>query len=193
VPAFSVKTAQQQLVACGFRIAVTGSMDAQTREAIRFFQAGWCGKRAFNTTHGKLTPYTRLALAYAARNDGTLGRKAKDFRYREFRLDNKGDPRVRRKIGIAAQAYRNKFGPTTVLRSSSTPEHNLAVGGKSNSRHLFPEHWDAIDVSPQNVPTAKVTALRVWTGIGHHAATGTVDHVDLRPGDPGNPAIFPDN
>jgi hypothetical protein len=193
LPAVSVTTAQKQLRACGFAVEVTGELDEPTREAIRFFQTGWCGVVAFESPDGKLTPMTRAALAFAARNHGSLGRKAKDFRYQEFRLDNKGDPRVRRAVGLAAQAYRDRFGPTTILRSASTHAHNAAVGGAKDSRHLFPDHWDAIDVSPQDRKAAEVTALGVWTGVGHHAASGLVDHVDLRPGDPRAPTVFPDH
>ncbi len=192
LPALSLKTVQQQLVACGFLIEVTGQLDDQTRDAIKHFQTGWCGVQAL-TPDGRLTPQTRMALAFSARNKGSLGRKAKNFRYQEFRLDNKGNPRVRRAIGLAAQAYRDKFGPTTIIRSSSSVDHNKAVGGAPDSRHLFPAHWDAIDVSPQNRKVAEVSALGIWTGIGHHAATGTVDHVDLRSGDPAHPTVFPDH
>jgi hypothetical protein len=142
---------------------------------------------------GKFSPRTRLALAWAARHNGTLGPKAKNFRFQEFRLDNKGDPHVRRSVALAAQAYRKKFGPTTILRSASTREHNKAVGGASDSRHLFPDHFDAIDMMPQDQPVNAVSGLHVWTGIGHHAASGLVDHTDLRPGDPQHPLVFPDH
>src|SRR5439155_20510802 len=87
LPAFSVNTAQQQLVACGFLLDVTGRMDDRTREALRYFQTGWCGVREL-AADGELTPSTRLALAYAAPNHGPLGRRAKNFRYQEFRVDN---------------------------------------------------------------------------------------------------------
>jgi hypothetical protein len=193
LPATSVTTAQQQLVACGFKIEVTGRMDPPTVEALKFFQTGWCGVNAFTTCDGRLTPMTRMALAFAARNHGALGRKAKNFRYQEFRLDNTGDPRVRRSVAIAAQAYRDRFGSTTIVRSSSTPEHNHAVGGAPHSRHIFPDSWDAIDMSPQTHTVAEVTSLGVWNGVGHHAANGLVDHVDQRPGDPGSPSVFADH
>jgi len=191
LPALSVKAAQQQLVACGFLIEVTGQLDDATREALRYFQTGWCGVQELES-NGELTARTRLALAFAARNNGSLGRKAHNFRYQEFRLDNKGHPRVRRRVGLAAQAYRDRFGPTTILRSGSSVEHNKAVGGAPDSRHLYPDHWDAIDVSPQDRPVADITALGMWTGIGHHAASGFVDHLDLRGGDPHAPNVFPD-
>ena len=187
-----VETAQHQLAACGFGVEITGELDDQTSEAIRFFQTGWCGDTPL-ATDGQLTPATLAALAFSAGNNGSLGPKAKNFRYAEFRLDNKGEPRVRRSVALAAQAYRDKFGPTTIIRSSSTKEHNKAVGGAPNSRHLFPDHWDAVDVSPQNRNVTDVTALGVWTGIGHHAASGLVDHVDLRPGSPTAPTVFPDH
>jgi Peptidase M15/Putative peptidoglycan binding domain len=194
LPAFSVKTAQQQLAACGFGIDVTGELDDRTREALKYFQTGWCGVRAFDECNGNLTPATRLALAYSARNRGSLGRKAKNFTYHEFRLDNRGDPRVRRDVALAAQAYRDKFGPTTILRSASSREHNKAVGGAPDSRHLFPDHWDAIDVSPQNRSVDEIRALRRFTGVGHHSATGLVDHLDLRTGyGPDEPSVFPDH
>jgi Putative peptidoglycan binding domain/Peptidase M15 len=190
--ASSIETTQRQLVACGFGIAITGQLDPRTVEAIRFFQTGWCGDAPLDAD-GQLTPATVDALAFSAANRGSLGPRAQNFSYQEFRLDNKGDPRVRRSVGLAAQAYRDKFGPTTIVRSSSTREHNKAVGGAPNSRHLFPDHWDAVDMRPQDRRVDEVTALGVWTGIGHHAKTGLVDHVDLRPGNPSAPTVFPDH
>jgi hypothetical protein len=145
--------------------------------------------------HGKLTPDTRAALAWAAGHGGGLGPRAKNFHYQEFRLDNTGDPRVRRKVGLAAQAYRDRFGPTTILSSGRGVAHNKAVDGATDSRHLFPKSWDAIDPAPQLHSVAEVRDLGVWTGIGHHAAAPqAVDHIDLRPGfSASDPSVFPDH
>src|SRR5262249_30702064 len=148
-PEASIKTIQRQLNACGFTVAVDGDLGRQTREALRFFQIGWCGEHGLGDADGELTAKTREALAWAARHGGRLGPKAKNFHYLEFRLDNHDDPRVQRRVGLAAQAYRDKFGPTTILSSARSAEHNHAVGGATDSRHLFPRHWDAIDPSPQ--------------------------------------------
>jgi hypothetical protein len=194
-PDASIETVQRQLNACGFTVTVDGNLGRQTREALRFFQIGWCGEHGLERANGELTPETREALAWAAGHGGRLGPKAKNFHYQEFRLDNTGDPRVRRRVGLAAQVYRDKFGPTTILSSARSVEHNHAIGGATHSRHLFPEHWDAIDPSPQVHSVSDVRALSVWTGIGHHAAAPqSVDHVDLRPGfSPSNPSVFPDH
>jgi hypothetical protein len=69
------------------------------------------------------------------------------------------------------------------------------VGGASDSRHLFPAHWDAIDPSPQVHSVAEVQGVGVWTGIGHFAAAPQhVDHLDLRPGfTSASPSVFPDH
>ena len=106
-----------------------------------------------------------------------------------------GDPRVRRAVGLAAQAYRDKFGKTTILSSARSVEHNQAVGGATDSRHLFPKHYDAIDPSLQVHSVSEVQQVGVWTGIGHHAAAPqSVDHIDLRPGfSPSSPSVFPDH
>ena len=191
----SIETVQRQLNACGFTVTVDGNLDRQTREALRFFQIGWCGEHGLERANGELTPETREGLAWAAGHGGGLGPKAKNFHYQEFRLDNTGDPRVRRRVGLAAQAYRDKFGLTTILSSARSVEHNHAIGGATHSRHLFPEHWDAIDPSPQMHSVSDVRALGAWTGIGHHAAAPqSVDHLDLRPGfSPSNPSVFPDH
>lgn len=191
----SIQTVQSQLNACGFTVTVNGNLTAETREALRFFQIGWCGDRDLGGADGELTPETSEALAWAASHGGGLGPKAKNFHYQEFRLDNTGDPRVRRAVGLAAQAYRDKFGPTTILSSARSVEHNQAVGGATDSRHLFPEHWDAIDPSPQVHSVSEVQGLDVWTAIGHFAAAPqSVDHIDLRPGfSPSNPSVFPDH
>ncbi len=194
-PGSPIGRVQRQLNACGFTVAVTGKLSPETREALRFFQSGWCGEHGLESAGGELTPETQEALAWAARHHGSLGPEAKNFHYQEFRLDNTGDPRVRRRVGLAAQAYRDNFGPTTILSSARSVEHNRAVGGASDSRHLFPKHWDAIDPSPQVHSVSDVRGLGVWTGIGHFAAPPqSVDHIDLRPGfSPPAPAVFPDH
>ena len=94
-----------------------------------------------------------------------------------------------------AQAYRDKFGPTTIESSARSVAHNQAVGGATDSRHLFPKHWDAIDPEPQAHSVSEVRGLGVWTGIGHHAAASQlVDHIDLRPGfSTSSPSVFPDH
>jgi hypothetical protein len=194
-PEASIQTIQRQLNACGFTVTVNGNLGPETREALRFFQIGWCGDHGLGGADGELTPETRQALAWAASHHGGLGPKAKNFHYQEFRLDNTGDPRVRRAVGLAAQAYRDKFGKTTILSSARSVEHNQAVGGATDSRHLFPKHYDAIDPSPQVHSVAEVREIGVSTGIGHHAAAPqSVDHIDLRPGfSPSSPSVFPDH
>jgi len=194
-PDASIETVQRQLNASGFTVKVDGNLGPQTREALRFFQIGWCGEHGLEGADGELTPETREALAWAAGHGGGLGPKAKNFHYQEFRLDNTGDPRVRRRVGLAAQAYRDMFGPTTILSSARSGEHNHAIGGATDSRHLFPKHWDAIDPSPQVHSVSEVRGLGAWAGIGHHAAAPqSVDHIDLRPGfSPSNPSVFPDH
>lgn len=193
-PADSVTTAQRQLNACGFSVPVDGELSPQTREALRFFQLGWCGEHGLDSSNGDLTADTRQALAWAAGHGGGLGPDAKNFHYQEFRLDNTGDPRVRRSVGLAAQSYRDKFGPTTILSSARSVQHNQAIHGAPDSRHLFPKHWDAIDPAPQVHSVPEVQDLGVWTGIGHHAAAPqSVDHTDLRPGfSTASPSVFAD-
>jgi Peptidase M15/Putative peptidoglycan binding domain len=194
-PDASIETVQHQLNACGFSVPADGDLSPQTREALRFFQIGWCGDHDLGNGDGELTADTRQALAWAASHGGCLGPNARNFHYQEFRLDNTGDPRVRRRVGLAAQAYRDKFGVTTIVSSARSVEHNRAVGGASDSRHLFPAHWDAIDPSPQTRPVSAVQGLGVWTGIGHFAeGAQSVDHVDLRPGfTTSSPSVFPDH
>ena len=194
-PEASIDTVQRQLNACGFSVTVDGNLSPQTREALRFFQIGWCGEHDLGSADGELTQETRDALAWAVARGGGLGPRAENFHYQEFRLDNRGDPRVRRSVGLAAQAYRDKFGPTTILSSARSVEHNQAIGGATDSQHLFPKHWDAIDPSPQVHSVSEVRGLDAWTGIGHHAAAPEpVDHIDLRPGfSTANPCVFPDH
>jgi hypothetical protein len=190
-----IETIQSQLNACGFTVEVTGGIGPETREALRFFQIGWCGDHGLAGADGQLTPETVRALAWSAGHGGALGPKARNFHYQEFRLDNTGDPRVRRAVGLAAQAYRDKLGATTILSSARSVAHNHAIGGASDSRHLFPKHWDAIDPSPQKHSVSEVAALQIWNGIGHHAAAPqSVDHLDLRSGfAPSSPSVFPDH
>jgi hypothetical protein len=194
-PETSIETVQRQLNASGFTVTIDGNLGPQTREALRFFQMGWCGEHGLERAHGELTPETREALGWAASHGGGLGPRAKNFHYQEFRLDNTGDPRVRRRVGLAAQAYRDKFGPTTIVSSARSVGHNAAIGGATDSQHLFPKHWDAIDPSPQVHSVSEVRGLGAWTGIGHFAAAPqSVDHIDLRPEfSPSSPSVFPDH
>ena len=194
-PDSSIESVQRGLRACGFSVELSNEMDSKTKEAVRFFQAGWCGGHSLDDADGELTDETREAIAWSAKHGGGLGPKAEDFHFQEFRLDNTGEPRVKRKVGLALQAYRDKFGPTTVLSSGRSVEHNKAIGGASDSRHLFPKNWDAIDPSPQVNSVGEVQGVGVWSGIGHHAAAPqSVDHFDLRAGfSPLSPSIFLDH
>jgi len=61
-----IATLQRQLNACGFTVPISGNLDPETREALRFFQLGWCGDRGLAAADGEPTPRTGRALAWAA-------------------------------------------------------------------------------------------------------------------------------
>ncbi len=97
------------------------------------------------------------------------------------------DDRPFSKMAVLAcmQALRSAMGkPLVITRGVSCADHNRAVGGAGDSRHL-PEHADAIDLAVQDPHEAfeivaaalkqgAFTAYRVYP---HHV------HLDLRGGD----------
>src|SRR5258706_13743472 len=84
-PEASLETVQRQLNACGFTVAVDGNLGPQTREALRFFQVGWCGEHGLERAAGELTRETRGALAWAAGQGRGPWPKAKEIHYHGFR------------------------------------------------------------------------------------------------------------
>lgn len=65
-------------------------------------------------------------------------------------------------------------GPLRILDAYRCPVHNAAVGGVSNSQHLYGLAFDPATT----LNLAWVQSLRIFSGIGHRGSR--VTHLDLR-------------
>ncbi len=84
----------------------------------------------------------------------------------------------------AVQRLRDRLGaPVSISRGVSCAEHNKAVGGAPDSRHL-PEHRDAVDI---NTYGSSALAMRIVTGAIAEPAFTCIRvydhhvHLDCRP------------
>ena len=68
--------------------------------------------------------------------------------------------------------------PCVIVSGYRCPAHNRAVGGASQSRHLY---GDAVDLEHGYATEAQAAAAG-FTGVGRYSGYAT--HVDLRPGGP---------
>lgn len=170
---------QKDLRACGWPIAADGDLGPTTREAVHDFQRGllsvktklgWRRRRL--TINGKPGWTTRQALKKAVAQDG---RCSKHFRFSEFASHGNGWIKVDRKLVLGLEAYRHLVGGFSIISGYRDPAYNAAIGGASQSRHMF---GDAADIAPV-LTVAKVRALHRFNGIGYQGSTGLVRHVDV--------------
>ena len=158
-------------------------------EDVLGFQEGWSFEDL--DFDGDAGPSTRRAMAKREAREGWCGRW---FRFVEFRSKGNGRCHIRREQIRAMDAYRVLAGPTFPISGYRDPAHNAAVGGASNSQHMY---GMATDVSPV-LTIDDVRSLGVFSGIGFVAATGLVAHVDTRHlgpnnttgGTPANPTLW---
>lgn len=73
------------------------------------------------------------------------------------------------------QALRDVIGPLTINSAFRCQEHNEAVGGASQSRHLF---GDAFDISTKNVGKDRLFAVAVDVGFTGFGFYNSFLHVD---------------
>lgn len=83
-----------------------------------------------------------------------------------------------RLLGVLENLRGQLHAPLEVVSGYRSPEHNRAVGGASNSQHLYGR---AADI-PWGQVTVEMAREAGATGIGH--CDGFVVHVDTRPGEP---------
>lgn len=151
-----------------------GVNEKQFHEIVYDFQRGY----AFETllTDGYAGPKTQAAIRHS-RNNG--GKCSPHFRFREFASKGNTDYTIKvhrylvKSLEMLRDEVRHPIGVTSGYRD---PAHNLAVGGASNSQHLY---GNAIDVDP-DLPLTVVKKVKRFSGIGIVRATGKVAHVDVR-------------
>lgn len=139
--------------------------------AVKWFQQGF----AFHDllVDGYAGPQTQEALRLSLARDGRCG---EFFVFKEFTSRGDGHCHVHRVLVRGLDAYRRRYGPTTVVSRYRDPAHNKNVGGKPNSQHLY---GNAADLSPKASLNA-VRNLGLFSGIGYIRGSGLVRHVDVR-------------
>jgi hypothetical protein len=157
--------------------------DARYNRAVLDFQRGWLLGTPLSRD-GVVGPATSNALlkSEAARRAGRPTASA-HFSFREFLCQCGGKYSDCKRIWIAREQiwalekYRAALGgPLKVVSGCRCVQRNRAVGGVSNSQHLY---GYATDI-PGQLNWSKVKALGVFGAIGYQKSTGRVLHVDRR-------------
>lgn len=186
------RTLQNDLVKIGWPLTVDGIAGSLTQQAVKDFQAGYwrAGTRLY--VDGVVGPQTEAALRQCLFEDGRL---SAHFRFREFACKHCGWIRVHGSLPSALETYRARLSPTGVgvVSGYRCSQHNKAVGGASNSQHLY---GTAADIAPTHT-LDQVHKLGIFSGI-EYRADGLVYHVDTRSqgpdnathSSPANPSIF---
>lgn len=161
---------QEHLRAIGWPITVDGSFGPKTFEAVADFQRGvsWINM----LVDGQAGPQTQEQLRNSLAFGGACG---PNFWFREFKCKHCGWIKVKRELVRGLVEYRARYGRTVIVSAYRCPVHNRAIGGASNSQHLY---GNAVDV-PGIASVGAVRNLRQFSGIGYQPS-GLVTHVDVR-------------
>lgn len=162
----------------GFRVRSTG----EYAQALRTFQNGY-NLGAWLRVDGLNGPSTSSALARSEANR-RAGRSTASahFSFSEFRCACGGTYTgcrvvlVRRELLQSLERYRARVGVVRIASGYRCPRRNAAVGGASNSQHMY---GVAVDVGYQ-LSDVSVRALRVASGIGRSTSSHKVRHMDRR-------------
>ena len=169
-------------------VAVDGSFGPQTAAAVRRFQAAHG-----LAVDGVAGPATLSALEQLSSPDGSTAH----FDWSEFTSHDGsgfsggrvGETEVRenvRRLMWKLEALRRKGGdrPVTVNSGFRSVAHNAAVGGASNSMHLF---GVAADVAVSGLSTRQIYRIAETSGFsGLEAFTNSWQHCDSRVEHPNN-------
>lgn len=155
---------------------------ARLTQAIQDFQRGWNLGTPL-AVDGLVGPKTSAALTLSeARRRKGLATASANFSFTEFRCKCGGKYASCRRIWVARQhvarleAYRAKIGRGVSITSGCRCQgHNSAVGGASNSQHLY---GVASDI--QGVDKDTMRSYRLFAGIGYGAKSDRALHVDSR-------------
>lgn len=157
-------------------------------DAIEDFQGMWNLGPALSVD-GDAGAKTRAAIELSlARQAAGKGNISASFSAAEFRCRGTSHSSSCRRIWTprkqvkAAEAFRTLVGPYSPARGCRCPAYNKAVGGVSNSQHLYGRGMDVpvFDITPR-----QLKALGVATGIGAYVLPNgkrVVRHFDTRAG-----------
>jgi zinc D-Ala-D-Ala carboxypeptidase len=177
------KDVQQILKASGFPCgAADGDAGPLTKAAIERFQAAYCGPNGWLDIDGLAGPKTQQALQWVSDTKCLVTY----FTISELACKHCGCAYVRRELLSAMFRLRQMVGPVRVVDAYRCPEHNKAIKAAKRSQHM-----DGMAFDPGNISLSQAVACGVWTGIGTPDHKRAV-HLDLRDGNPANPAIFKD-
>lgn len=166
----------------GWRVRTTG----ERTQVIKHFQQGWAlGPKL--TADGVVGPKTAAALITSEkRRRAGQPTASAHFSFSEFACGCHGRysdcPRiwVRHELLESLEELRVRFYPggLTVVSGCRCIRHNKAVGGVSNSQHLF---GSACDIPYTKKASSKALAKeRLFAGLGRSGSTSLVRHVDRR-------------
>lgn len=155
---------------------------ARLTQAIKDFQRGW-NLGPILTVDGLVGPKTSAALALSeARRRQGLGTASAHFSFTEFSCKCGGRYASCRRIWIIRnhiqrlEAYRSRIGRgVSIVSGCRCLGHNRAVGGASNSQHLY---GTASDI--KGVDKDTVRSYRLFAGIGYGGRSDVALHVDSR-------------
>ena len=172
------------LRALGFRVRTTGEF----KQALTTFQGGY-NLGTWLVVDGLNGPNTSAALARSNANlRNGIGTASAHFFFSEFRCtcggvyDTCRTILVRRELLQSLEKYRNLAGPVHIESGYRCPPRNKAVGGASNSQHMY---GTAADVSYKERDTT-VRNLKAFAGIGRNRTSHLVRHLDRRDVSPSN-------
>lgn len=182
----NISIVQSNLVLLGFGSTlrpsgVDGRNGRLTRKAVRDFQRMYNQKFKKNIgVDGIAGKQSEKAFNHWIRQAGNVG--TKNFRISEF--NNKGVGRkmhpnkMDRKLITGLEKLRYLCGDRGIIINSGyrNPTHNRAVGGATNSQHLYGKAADirVIGVKPSTVYNR---SLAIFDGVGKY---NTFTHVDTR-------------
>lgn len=168
-----------QLEALGFRT----NTPPRFTQAVTNFQRGWCLGVPL-VIDGIPGPKTQAALKKSYANlIAKRGTASPHFSFSEFTCKCGGRYPDCERIHMLKghinrlETYRSKVGvPVAIVSGYRCLSHNKAVGGATNSQHLY---GSATDILGLHV-TAYIRALHLFAGLGYRASNGSVVHVDSR-------------
>lgn len=155
---------------CG---SADGVLGPNTQNAIKLFQAAYCGPNGWLAIDGVPGPATQAALSWSVANNALVS----FFSIQEVACKHCGCAYVKRELLSAMFKLRQSHGgPLTCVDAFRCAAHNSAIGGAPDSMHV---QGLAFDVVKGSITEDQAHAAG-FHGIGKTSG-GVVDHIDVRP------------
>lgn len=148
----------------------------------------WEFQRAFAfwdiAIDAQLGDETARAVKMVSDRGGLL---SEHFHMDEMRSKGNGLLRCNRRLLQGLERVREQTGSVSIISGYRDPDRNAAVGGATNSQHLY---GNAADVS---LPYDVARGVNSFSGIGIVESDGSVAHVDVRHDGPNTTGGTPEN